>query len=158
MYGQVFENLSKATEAMIQTQQELFRTCASCLQGLTPAQKPWVVQIHVIQKKLVDSFGDLLKKQQSVVETQFRAGQEVIDNAFRIPAAKTPEELRVKLEEFRGKLIEYWKKSFECLNMTAEAQMQAFQAAVSKAAEVTDKNVAGIKEAVASLDRKVASV
>jgi hypothetical protein len=140
MYGQVFENLSKATETMIQTQQELFRTCTHYLQGVMPAQQPWVAQVQAIQKKLVDSFGELLKKQQSAVEIQFRAGQEVIDNAFRIPAAKTPEELRAKLEEFRGKLIEYWKKSFECLNMTAEAQMQAFQAAVTRAVEVAGNN------------------
>jgi hypothetical protein len=118
MYEQVFGNLRKATEAAIQAQQEMFWTCANYWAGRPD-------QVQTIQKKWADTFGELLKKQQETLEAQFSAGLKMIEDAFDVPTAKNPEELR-------GKLIENWKKSFESHRQMAEAQMHDFQAAVAK--------------------------
>jgi hypothetical protein len=118
MYEQVFWNLRKATEAAIQAQQEMFSTWANSWAGRPD-------QVQAFQKKWVDSFGELLKKQQETLEAQFQSGLKMIVDAFAVPTAKNPEELR-------DKLLEDWKKNFETYQQMAKAQMQAFQAAQAK--------------------------
>jgi len=117
MYGQIFENLRKATESAIRAQQEMFQTWANFWTG-GPAQ------LQAVQKKWADTFGELLKKQQEALEAQFNAGLKMIEEACAVSTAKP--------EEIRGKLIENWKRTFEGQRQMMEAQMQAFQAALAQ--------------------------
>src|SRR5512135_956746 len=118
MYDQVFGNLRKATEAAIQAQQEMFRTWTNYWAG-----KP--DQVQAVQQKWVDTFGDLIKKQQDALEAQYKSGLKMIEDAFTLPTAKDPEALR-------RKLIEDWEKDFESHQRIAEEKMQAFHAALAK--------------------------
>lgn len=129
MYAQVFDNLYKATESAIQVQQELFRTLANYRPLGRGPERVWAARAQAFQKKWVDTVGELLKKQQGSLETQMKAGQKLIEEAFDVTAAKDA-------DEFRAKLIAYWQKSFDCLRQTAEAQLQTVQATVSKVAEL----------------------
>ena len=125
MYEQVFGNLRKATEAAIQAQQEMFWTWANYWAGRPD-------QVQAFQKKWADTFGELLMKQQEALEAQFNSGLKMIEDAFAVPTARNPEELR-------GKLIEDWKKNFENHRQMAEAQMQDFRAALAKWADQAAK-------------------
>ncbi len=118
MYEQLLGNFRKATETAIQAQQDMFWTWAKYWSG-----KP--DQAQAFQKKWVDTFGELLKKQQETLEAQYNSGLKIIEDAFAVPTAENSEELR-------GKLIENWKKSFESQRQMAEAQLRAFQAALTQ--------------------------
>jgi hypothetical protein len=106
MFDQVFENLRKATEASIQMQQDLFKKWASLWPGV-PAP-PAFGEAGKFQKKWAETVGELVKKQRETLEAQFSAGLRNIEEAFHLPEAKDPEEMRAKA-------IELWRKSFECL-------------------------------------------
>ena len=121
MYEQLLGNLRKTTEMAIQAQQDMFWTWAKFWSG-----KP--DQAQAFQKKWVDTFGELLKKQQETLETQYQSGLKVIEDAFALPTAENSEEIRIKL-------IEDWTKNFAIHRQMAEAQMRAFQASL---AQLTD--------------------
>jgi hypothetical protein len=129
MNGQVFESFCKASESALRMQQELFRTWTGCVPGAALARQPGVAQVQAFQKKWADAVGDLLRKQHGLLEAPFAAGLKVMEAAFGLTAARDP-------EEFRARLIDYGKKGCDCLHQTAVAQMQAFQAAVAKGAEL----------------------
>ncbi len=132
MFEQVFENLRKATEASIQMQQDLFKKWASLWPGMpTVGGEP----LSKFQKKWAEAVGELAKKQRETLETQFSAGLRNIEEAFHLPQAKDPEELRARA-------IELWQKSFECLRQFTEAQVRDFQSAVVKWSELVGKGAA----------------
>jgi hypothetical protein len=131
MYEHVFDNMRRATETALQVQQEMFRTWLNYWPGAASATV-WPIQIQAFQKKWADTFGDVLKKQQEALETQFKAGLKMIEESVGVTTARDPEDLRAKLSE-------YWKKSFEGLRQIGEAQMQAFQSAVAKWADLAAK-------------------
>ncbi len=118
MYEQMLGSLRKATEVAIQAQQDMFWTWAKYCSG-----KP--DQAQAFQKKWVDTFGELLKKQQETLEAQYISGLKTIEDAFAVPTAENSEEVR-------GKLIEDWKQNFAIHRQMAEAQMRAFQAAMTQ--------------------------
>jgi len=129
MNGQVFESFCKAGESALQMQRELFRTWTGCVPGAASAPPPGAAQVQAFQKKWADAVGELLRKQQGLLEGQFTAGLKVMEAALGLTAAKDP-------DDFRARLLDYGKKSCECLHQTAEAQIQAFQAAAAKGVEL----------------------
>src|SRR5262245_11581914 len=134
MFEQVFENLRKATEASIQMQQDLFTKWASLWPGV-PTSLPASEPFSRFQKKWAETVGELVKKQRETLETRFSAGLRNIEEAFHLPEARDPEELRARA-------IELWRKSFECLRQFAEAQARDFQSAVAKWSELVGKGAA----------------
>ncbi len=118
MYEKSFEDLRKATDAAIQVQQEMFWSWANFWAG-----KP--DEVKALQKNWVETYGELLKKQQETLEAQFKSGLKMIKDAF--PVSTT-----ASTEEVRGKLIEDWKKNFESHRQMVEAQMHSLQTAVAQ--------------------------
>lgn len=135
MFEEVFENLRKATDSTIQVQQELFKKWASLWPGVPMAPTAWSEPVQKIQKKWAEIVNELVKKQREALETQFSAGLRNIEEAFHLAEVKNPEELR-------SKTVELWRKSFECLRQTYEAQIRDFQTAVTKWAELMTKGAA----------------
>jgi hypothetical protein len=134
MFEQVFENLRKATDSTIQTQQELFQKWL----GLWPAMPPSAPTFGEplkFQKKWMEALGEIIKKQRESLEAQFAAGLKNIEEAFHLADAKNPEELRAKT-------IELWQKSFECLRQMFETQVRDFQTAIAKWTELYTKGAA----------------
>jgi hypothetical protein len=135
MFEQVFESLRKATESSIHMQQDLFKKWASLWTGVPTSPIPGGEPASKFQKQWAETVGELVKKQRETLETQFSAGLRNIEEAFHLPEAKDPEELRAKS-------IELWQKSFECLRHLAEAQASDFQSAVVKWTELVGKGAA----------------
>jgi len=131
MFDQVFEAMRKATESAIGMQQELFNKWMSLWPGV-PTSPFATGEPAKLQKKWLETVGDLIKKRREILETQFSTGLQSIEEAFHLAEAKDPEELRAKT-------VALWQKIFDCLRQTYESQMHDFQNAVSKWAEVVTK-------------------
>jgi hypothetical protein len=134
MFEKVYENLRTATEANIHLQQELFEKWVGLWVGVPASVKGKTDQVKV-QKKLAEFAAEVIKKQRETLAAQFNAGLKNIEDAFHLPEAKDPEELRAKT-------VELWQKSFDCLLETYEAQVRDFQAAVGKWTELLTKSAA----------------
>jgi hypothetical protein len=135
MFEKVYENLRTATEANIHMQQELFEKWMGLCLGVPVSAKGKIDQVPKIQKKLAEFAADIIKKQRETLAAQFNAGLKNIEDAFHLPEAKDPEELRAKT-------VELWQKSFDCLLEAYEAQVRDFQAAVGKWTELITKPAA----------------
>ena len=134
MFDQVLENVSKATDATFQVQQEMFKKWIG-LWPIAPPSPAGLGEPLKIQKKWVEIVGELLKKQRESVQVQFSAGLQNIEEAFNLAQAKD-------LEELRTKAVDLWKKSFECLRQASEAQAREFQTAAIKWTEVITREAA----------------
>jgi len=135
MFEKVYENLRAATEANIHMQQELFQKWMGMWMGGPALPFGKTEQFPTVQKKFAEFVAEIVKKQHDAWLAQFNAGLKNIEEAFRLPAAKDPEELRTKT-------IELWQKSFNCLRETYEAQVRDFQATVAKWMELMTKSAA----------------
>jgi len=129
MFDDVFENLRKAADSAITMQQELFKKWVG-LWPAVPLSLPAFGEPLKLQKKWLETVGELLKKQREQMDVQFSTGLRNIQEAFQLAQATNPEELRTKT-------VELWQKTFECLRQTYEAQVRDFQAAVAKWTEMT---------------------
>ena len=134
MFDQAFESLQKATESSIALQQEMFRKWMGLWPGVPVSTLPFT-ELQKFQKKWVEVVGELVKKRNESLESQFKAGLQHIEEAFRLTEIKDPEVLRAKT-------VELWQKTFDYLRQTSETQLRDFQHAVSKWAELTTKGVA----------------
>jgi hypothetical protein len=133
MFEQVLENFHKAAESTVQVQQEMFRKWASMWPSVPPSPPTWSEQVQKFQKKWSETVAELLKKQSESLEAQFSAGLKNIEETFHLSEVKDP-------EEFRTKMLELWRKSFDYIRQTSEAQLKDFQAAVEKWTELVTKN------------------
>jgi hypothetical protein len=129
MFEQTFEMLRTATDATLQIQQEAFRKWVTLWPALPVAQPVWGEQFARAQKQWTTFVAELVKKQRDVFEAQFHTGLKSIEQAHKLTDAKSPEELRALA-------VELWKKTFDSMRETFEAQMKALQAAVGKWTEL----------------------
>jgi hypothetical protein len=137
MFEQVFENVRRATEFNIRTQQRLLRKWAS-LCGV-PAS-PNVMGEHVakIQEQWMEFVTDLVKRRREGLEPHFKASLTILEEACCLVDAKDPEELRTKT-------MELWQKSLQCLRQFCETQMVDLETAITKWIElVTEASTAEV--------------
>jgi hypothetical protein len=135
MYEPVFESLQKAVAGTLQAQQELFKQWTAIWPAVLPSP-PCCEKVVHFQKKWAEFKNDLVKKQCELLETQFKAGLNSLEESFRHAKASDPEELRAKT-------IQLWQKSFDCLRQVNEAQIRNFQLAVTRWTELMVNGAAG---------------
>lgn len=131
MIEQVFENLRRATEFNIRTQQRLFKNWAG-MYGVPAASNGTTEQISRAQDQWTDFVTGLVKKQRETLEPHFKNGLKILEEACSLVDAKDPEEVRAKV-------VELWQKSFQSLRQLCEAQIYDFEAAVTKWVELVTK-------------------
>ncbi len=133
MYEQIFDTLRQATTSTLQMQQEMYKKFTAQWPGMPMMTPPaFGEQAQQFQKKWAETGCEMVKKQREILEGQFAAGLQHIEEAFQLAQAKD-------IDELRAKTIELWKKSFECLQKVYEAQIQNFQSAVAKWSEFAPK-------------------
>jgi len=135
MFDQVLDSMRKASEATLQTQQELFKKWAGLWPGVPARQPDSSGQVPKFQERWAEAVGELVAMQCQSLEAQFSAGLKNIEVAFRLSEAKD-------LEELRGKTIELWQRAFDCLRQAYEAQIRDFQTTVTKMTELMMKGSA----------------
>src|SRR6516165_10296249 len=99
MFEQVFADLRRTAEFNYQMQQRIFKKWVGMWPGLAaPANGP-SEQVDQVRKQWTDFITEQVKKQRSMLEPQFKAGLQIIEEAFTLPQSKDPEELRARFIE-----------------------------------------------------------
>lgn len=135
MFDQVFDSFRKTSETTLQAQQDLFHRWMSQwpvfpMEPTTAGNKVvFNEQARSFQKQWTDTATSLLTKHCEALDSQYRAGIRMIEDALRTTEAKSPEEFRRLTEEL-------WRTSFEVLKHTIENQFRDFHVAVEKWSEL----------------------
>ncbi|MBV8078402.1 MAG: hypothetical protein JO284_18475 [Planctomycetaceae bacterium] len=137
MFDQVLDSFRKISESTIQMQQEFYKQWmsqwpAATMMGPASAGGGVTEQAQSLQRRWMDSITELMNKQREVLDAQYRTGIQAIQDAFRVTEAKSPEEYCRLTEDL-------WRKAFDTLKSTAEAQMRDYQSAVTKWLEMVSK-------------------
>jgi hypothetical protein len=135
MFELVFDNFKKATEFGLQFQQEAFKKWVGLWPGVPAIPGTIPEQAQKFQKKWAEFYEETLKRQREVLQAQFQAGLKSIEEAFRLPEARDPAELRAKT-------VELWQKVFETLHQAYEAQVRDFQSLAARWTEMVTKPAA----------------
>ena len=122
MFDQLFENFRRASESSLQTQQEMFKQWAQ--QWPSPSLNGGgggaSDQARAIQKRWKEVATNALQEHHEVVDASYRSGIQVIEQAFRISEAKSPEDHRRLMEDL-------WRKTSEIFKQQGEAQLRQFK-------------------------------
>src|SRR5438270_5962646 len=97
MFEEAFENLRKATDATMRTQQEMVKKWV----GLWPVV-PFPAGLggaRKYRKESAEIVGELLKKQRESAEVQFSEGLRTIEDIFHLAEVEDPEEFRTRVIE-----------------------------------------------------------
>jgi hypothetical protein len=135
MFEPVFESFKKATEATVQAQREVFKQWSGLWPGLPAVHGKATEQAQGVHKKWAEFCEEILNKQRQTLETQFKAGLEQIEQAFRLAEIKDPQEMRAKT-------MELWQRIFETLHQTFQGQMRDCYEAASRWTEMFTKGAA----------------
>ena len=81
-----------------------------------------------------ETLTDLLTKHRETLDTQYRAGIRIIEDAFRVTEAKDPEQFRKLTEEL-------WRQSFDSMKTVIETQIRDLQAMSQKGIEAMTKGI-----------------
>ena len=134
IYEDVCKNMRKAAEANLKMQQEMFRQWGALWPGFPTPQAAWLDKVRDFQRHFSTTFSDLARKHRDVLDRQYQAALESLDEALRVTEASNPEEFRVRTEQF-------CRKALDCVREVSEAQMKEFQDAVQKWSELATKEV-----------------
>jgi len=155
MVDMILENYSKAVESTLKLQQEMLRnwtmqwsplgtqvfepplTGTSTSAGATPTAA-WLEQLSKAQRKWAEAVADMLKRHQETLDEQYRAGIRAIDDAFRVGAARDP-------EQFHRLSAELWRRNCEVLKTAVASQMHDVQSVMQKWYEAARLGVAVMK-------------
>jgi hypothetical protein len=144
MFEQVMENFLKASEATLQTQQEMFqqwtKQWGQVPGGMVPGAPfgtAWFDQGEALRRRWATGLTDILTRHRETMDSQYRAGIRTIEDAFRVGEAKDPEHFRKLVEEL-------WRQSFNCLKTVTEAQMRELQGALEAWMEAASKGMAAV--------------
>jgi len=119
MLEQPFEGFRKASESSLQLQQELFKHWAQQWLSTPPNFGISAEWSRNFQKRWMDSTLELLNKHRESVETAYKSGIQLIEQAFRVSEAKSAEDYRKIAEDV-------WRKLFETFKTQSEAQLRDF--------------------------------
>jgi hypothetical protein len=130
MLDQLFEISRKAAESSLQMQQAMFKQLTQNMLSTSPA----AVGISAdwggsMRKQSITGTIEALNKQREAIDTAYRAGIQMIEQAAHASEAKSAEEAVRAVEEV-------WRKVFDGYKGQAEAQFREFQTWADKAFEM----------------------
>jgi hypothetical protein len=130
MLDQLFEISRKAAESSLQMQQAMFKQLTQNMLSTSPV----AVGISAdwggsMRKQWITGTIEALNKQREAIDTAYRAGMQMIEQAARASEAKSAEEAVRAIEEL-------WRKVFDGYKGQAEAQFREYQTWAAKAFEM----------------------
>src|SRR6185436_4846461 len=121
MIDQIIENFRRASESSLQMQQEAFKQLAQQWSGLAPgapgASAEWSGNIH---KRSIDLTIESMNRNCESLESMYRSGISVVEQALRVSEAKAP-------EDYRRMVDERWRKLFTTFKEQSEVQLREFR-------------------------------
>lgn len=133
VYEDVFKNFRKAAESNLKMQQEMFRHWGALCPGFPTPQAAWLDRVRDFQRQWDHTVSDLVREHREVLNRQYQAALESLEEALRVTESSNPAELRERTEEF-------CRKSLDCVREISEAQLKEFQNAVNKWSELAAKS------------------
>ena len=137
-FEEVFENIRKTASANLEMQQDMMQQWSKLMPGMqampgmpTP-QAMFTEQAQNFQRDWSNTVTDLVRKHRDVMDRQYQAAIESLEDALRIAESKDPEQFRKRVEQL-------CRKTLECYKEVTESQMQEFQNAVTKWTELMGK-------------------
>lgn len=132
IFEDVLKNVRKAAESNLKMQQEVFRQWGALWPGLPTPQAAWMDKIRDFQHQWVVTVSDLARKHRDVLDQQYQAALESLEEALRVTESSNPQELRDRTEQL-------CRKTLDCVREISEVQMKEFQDAVKKWSELATK-------------------
>jgi hypothetical protein len=133
VFDQMFDSFRKASESSLHMQQEMFKQWApqwpSMPLNAAGASAEWT---RTLQKRWIEFMTDALNNQRESVDAMYKSGIQVIEQAFRLSEAKSPDDYRRMVEEL-------WRKMFEISKNQSETQLREFQKGAEKWLEMLPK-------------------
>jgi hypothetical protein len=114
MFEQLFESFRKASESSLRAQQEMFKQWSQ--QWPSPPLNTAGVSPEwsaTFQKRWLEIATESLSKQRELIDSAYKAGIHVIEQAFRVAEAKSPEDYRRLMEELWQTLSDTFKDQSE---------------------------------------------
>jgi hypothetical protein len=84
LYEDVFSNVRKAAEANLKMQQEMFKQWTVLWPGLPNPQTAWIEKVRDFQKQWTRTMSELARKHRDVLDRQYQAALESLDEALRV--------------------------------------------------------------------------
>lgn len=125
MFDQLFDSFRKTSESALQAQQDLMKRWMNAwpsLPGNTPAAAD---DFGGTQKRWLESMTEFLNMHRALIDSTYKSGIEVIESAFRVTEARSPEDYRRLMEEV-------WRKMSETIKSQSDLQLREFQSASDK--------------------------
>lgn len=132
VYDDVFKNLRKAAETNLKMQQEVFKQWGAMWPGFPAPQSVWLDKVRDFQHQWAATVSELARKHRDVLDRQYQAALESLDEALRVAEATSPEDFRERSEQ----LV---RKTLDCVREISEAQMNEFKEALNQWSELATK-------------------
>ena len=114
MVDQMFETFRKASASILQMQQEMFKQWAQPMRsspmGGAAAPTEW---IQKLQKRWTIFMTQSFNTRRETLESMYRAGMQLIEQALRVPSSANPEDYRRALDDLRRRMFETFKEQSE---------------------------------------------
>ncbi|MGE3779175.1 MAG: hypothetical protein AB7F89_18460, partial [Pirellulaceae bacterium] len=98
VFEDVFKNIRTAAESQMKMHQDVLRTWATLWPalpnwtGLQTPQAMWLDKIQDFQSQWSRTVSDLARKHREVIDRQYQAALESLEEALRVTESKNPEE------------------------------------------------------------------
>lgn len=133
LYSDVVQHIRNAAESNLKLQQDMLRQWTSMWPGFSSQpQTAWLDKAREFQHKWADTVSELARKHRHVMDKQYQATLESLEEALRLGESSNPEEFRQRTEQL-------CRKTLDCLREVSQTQMKEFQEAVSKWSELATK-------------------
>jgi len=121
MFDQLFETFRKASESSLQLQQDFFKQWLQTAPFANGSGGDWS---HVA-KRWQEQTSEALNKHRALIDSSYRSGIDVIEQAFRVSEARSPEDYRQLVEDL-------WRKLTDGFKVQTETQARDFQSATEQ--------------------------
>lgn len=132
VFEEIFTNISKAAEANLKMQQELFRQWTSMWPGMPAPQAVWIDKVRDFQRQWTQAVSDVARRHRETVDRQYQAALENLDAALRVTESTNPEEYRRRAEQL-------CRKTIDCMREMSETQIKEYQDTMTKWTELVTK-------------------
>jgi hypothetical protein len=143
MFDQILESFRKASESSLQMQQDMVRQWTQQWLSLSPntatASTEWG---RAYQKRWLGFMLELLDKHRESLNTTYKSGIQVVEQAFRVSEARSSDEYRKTVEDL-------WRKLFDTFKENSEGQFSEFQRFAERSFEMVQGEVAAQQRATA---------
>jgi hypothetical protein len=127
MFDQLIDGVKKASESSLQMQQEMFKNWTRLFSGQGAAAGAPAEWGRASQKRWAELCVEMLNRHREALDSTYKSGIQIIEEAFHVTEAKSPDDSRRMVEDL-------WRKLFDLQKSQSESQFRDFQTFYEKSA------------------------